>query len=260
MNQELLGTVMVPCTSRERFETARQAILNQEARIGGIGTLGEKALHAIVKHYLETDPANHERKLGSFVVDILADGHIYEIQTRQFNKLNAKLAAFLPDYPVTIVYPIPARKWLLWIDPDSGEVSKPRLSPKRGNVYEAFRELYRIKPFLQHPNLSLLILQVDLEEYRLLNGWSYDRKKGSWRNDRLPLTLENELLVGGPADYNQLLPESLPSVFTSTDFAQAAKVSRSTAQTALNILTSLQHVAACGKQGRLRLYTRLTSA
>lgn len=116
MNQELLGTVMVPCTSRERFETARQAILNQEARIGGIGTLGEKALHAIVKHYLETDPANHERKLGSFVVDILADGHIYEIQTRQFNKLNAKLAAFLPDYPVTIVYPIPARKWLLWID------------------------------------------------------------------------------------------------------------------------------------------------
>ena len=241
---------------KARFESARTAILNQEARIGGIGTLGEKALHAIVKQYIEADPAKHEKKLGSFVVDIFTGDHIYEIQTRQFGKLRAKLAALLPDYPVTIVYPMPARKWLLWIDPDSGEISKPRLSPKRGNVHESFFELYRIKPFLAHPNLSFLVLLIDLEEYRLLNGWSYDRKRGSWRNDRLPLNLEHELLISGPAGYSQLLPDTLPAVFTSADYAQAAAVSRSRAQTALNILNSLNHVSTCGKQGRNILYTR----
>jgi hypothetical protein len=116
----------------------------------------------------------------------------------------------LPEYPLTIVYPMPARKWLLWIDPDSGEVTKPRLSPKRCNVHTVFSELYRIKQFLQHPNLSLLIIQIDLEEYRLLNGWSEDRKRGSWRNDRLPLALDRELPVSGPLDFSLLIPDSLP--------------------------------------------------
>jgi hypothetical protein len=239
-----------------RFEAARNSILNQEARVGRIGTLGEKALHAVVKQYIEMDPAKHEKKLGNFVVDIFTGDRIYEIQTQQFNKLTAKLSALLPEYPITIVYPMPARKWLLWIDPDSGEITKPRLSPKRGNVHTVFSELYRIKQFLQHQNLSLLIIQIDLEEYRLLNGWSGDRKRGSWRNDRLPLALDRELLVSDPPDFSLLIPDSLPSVFTSADFAQAARISRIIAQIGLNILSSLELVTVCGKLGRLRLYQR----
>ena len=231
--------------------------MDQALRTGGIGTLGEKTLHAIVKQYIETDPARHEQKLGNFVVDVFTGEQIYEIQTRQFNKLTAKLAALLPQYPVTIVYPMPARKWLMWIDPDSGELTKPRLSPKRGQFHDIFPELYRIKPFLSHPNLSVLILQIDLEEYRLLNGWSRDRKRGSWRNDRLPLSLEHELLLAGPDQYSLLLPDGLPSVFTSADLAKFGLASRSRAQTALNVLSSLQLVTVCGKQGRLRLYCRM---
>lgn len=237
-----------------RFEAARTAILGRDLRQGGIGTLGEKSLHAIVKHYLEADPSRHEQKLGSFVVDIFDGERIYEIQTRQFGKLSAKLRTFLPDYPITVVYPMPARKWLLWIDPDSGELSRPRLSPKRGRTCEIFRELYRIKPFLSHPNLSVLILQMDLEEYRLLNGWSDDRKRGSRRENRLPLSLEKELLVGGPREYGQLLPDSLPSVFTSADLARCAQISSRLAQVALNVLISLGQVTVCSKRGRFRQY------
>ena len=239
---------------RNRFEEARATVLNSERGAGGIGTLGEKALHAVVKQYLETDPAWHEQKLGAFVVDIFTGDRIFEIQTRQFNKLNAKLAFLLPKYPVTVVYPMPARKWLIWLDPENGALTRPRLSPRRGQYHDVFYELYRIKPHLSHPNLSLLILQVDLEEYRLLNGWSHDRKRGSWRNDRLPLSLEGELLVAKPADYGQLLPEGLPECFTSADLAKLARVSDARAQTALNVLLSLQVVAVCGKQGRRRAY------
>ena len=42
-----------------------------------------------------------------YVADIYKDGEIIEIQTRQFNRMRGKLQAFLPLYPVTIVYPIP---------------------------------------------------------------------------------------------------------------------------------------------------------
>jgi hypothetical protein len=241
---------------KARFEMARQALIEGNSIPKGIGTLGEKILHATVKLYMEPDPAMHEKKLGFYVADIHCGEHIYEIQTRQFNKLRAKLAAFLPDHKVTVVYPMPARKWLLWIDPADGQVSKPRLSPKRGNIYDAFYELYRIKPMLKHPNLSLLIMLIDLEEYRLLNGWSEDGKKGSSRYDRLPLSLEHELLIGGPGDYSMLLPEGLPLEFTSSDFAKSAEISHRHAQTAMNVLSFLGVVDACGKKGRLCLYKR----
>lgn len=35
---------------------------------------------------------------------------------------------------VTIVYPIPAIKRLVWIDAQTGELTSPRKSPKRGNL------------------------------------------------------------------------------------------------------------------------------
>jgi len=245
------------------FETVRQKYLSGIGSSGttgltssSIGTLGEKALHAIVKSYIEPDPANQEIKIGSFHVDCFDGTRIHEIQTRQFNKLNAKLATLLPQFPVTIVYPMPARKWLLWIDPQTGLVSNPRLSPKRGNPPDIFRELYRIKTHLTHPNFSLLILQIDLEEYRLLNGWSDDRKKGSHRSDRLPLALANELWIQDPPDFVQLLPDTLPDSFTSADYAKSARTSRGTAQIALNILRSLGVIESCGKSGRALIYSR----
>ena len=71
-----------------------------------------------------------------------------------------------------------------------------RKSPKKGNPYQAFIELYKIRPFLKDPNLRLRLDLIDMEEYRLLNGWSRDKKKGSDRFDRIPLTFVEEVLCG----------------------------------------------------------------
>lgn len=240
----------------ERFEAARQAVVDHNVAAGGIGTLGEKPLHAVVKHFLEPDVSRHEQRVGPFIVDILTDERIFEIQTRQFRSLRPKLEGLLPEHRLTIVYPMQARKWLLWLDPETGELTAPRLSPRRGQLCDIFRELAQIKPFLAHPNLSVMILLVDLEEYRLLNGWSHDRKKGSRRHDRLPLQLQKSVSIEGPDDYGQLMPADLPACFTSVEFAKAARVSPHLARYALNILLEFGHVAVCGKQGRLRLYHR----
>jgi hypothetical protein len=243
---------------KDGFDAARERVIVHE-RTGagnGIGTLGEKTLHAVVKLYLEPDPAKHERKIGSFVADIFTGERIYEIQTRQFGKLYAKLETFLKQYPVTVVYPIQARKWLYWVDPDDGAISGPRLSPRRGRVYDVFPELYRIKPLLLNPNLSLLILQIDLDEYRILDGWSHNRKKGSHRENRVPRHLDAELLLSGPSAYTLLVPANLPETFSSSDFADAALISKTQARIALNILSYLDAVCLCGKCGRMKLYRR----
>ena len=89
----------------------------------------------------------HEIPIENYVADIYTGTEIIEIQTRQFNRMREKLDAFLRLYPVTIVYPIPRYKWLIWIDEESGELSKPHKSPVKGSPYMAFAELYKIKSY-----------------------------------------------------------------------------------------------------------------
>ena len=172
---------------QKRFEEAKRKIIGVDRQRLGIGTLSEKTVHAIFKDYYEPDEDHQEIPIENYVADIYKDGEIIEIQTRQFNRMRGKLQAFLPLYPVTIVYPIPYEKWLIWIDEDSGELSKKRKSPKKGSTYQAFKELYKIKMFLKDPNIRFKFVLVNMEEYRLLNGWSHDKKKGSTRYDRIPV-------------------------------------------------------------------------
>lgn len=221
-----------------------------------IGTLGEKTIHRGLKKYLEPDSAFHEIKVGNYFADICHGDEIVEIQTKQFNKLRDKLSVFLEDHRVKVVFPSFAAKWLLWIDPETGAVSKKRRSPAPGTAYRIFPELYRIKSFLNHPHLSFLILLLDMEEYRYLNGWSQDRKKGSVCQDRLPLSLVSEIAIDSPADYIKLIPLGLDGVFTSKDFASAAKMTLKKAQIAVNVLCYVGALAKTGKNGKMTLYEK----
>lgn len=223
----------------------------------GIGTYKEKTLHAVLKRYFEPDAAKHEIRVDGFVADIVNDNGIIEIQTRSFNALRKKLGVFLQKGPVTVVYPIAETKWLSWLDEKTGEALSRRKSPKTGRPWEAFFEFYRIKPLLKNPNLTLCVVMLDMEEYRLLNGWSADRKRGSTRFERIPSSLKDEILIRRPVDYQKLLPPGLPERFTSADFKEKGRVSRSVAQTALNILYFMGVVEREGKKGNAFLYRKV---
>ena len=236
------------------FEDAKKRIIGVDRKRLGIGTLSEKTVHAILKNYYEPDEDKQEIPIENYVADIYADGEIIEIQTRQLNKLRGKLTAFLPLYPVTVVHPIPREKWLVWIDEGSGELSKKRKSPLKGNPYMAFPELYKIKMFLKDPNLRLRLVLLDIEEYRLLNGWSRDKKRGSSRFDRIPVALAEEIEVNCLTDYMQFVPYELDGSFTSREFAEAAHIPVTLAQTVLNILYYVGTVTRVGKEGSQYLY------
>ena len=239
---------------QKAFEDAKKRIIGVDSQRLGIGTLTEKTMHAILKNYYEPDEDKQEIPIENYVADIYTDGEIMEIQTRQLNKLRGKLAVFLPLYPVTVVYPIPREKWLIWIDEKSGELSNKRKSPVKGNPYLAFPELYKIKMFLKDPNLRLRLVLLDIEEYRLLNGWSRDKKRGSSRFDRIPISLEEEVEINCLRDYMQFVPHELEGSFTSGEFAKAAHINISLAQTVLNILYHVGTVTKVGKKGKQYLY------
>lgn len=249
---------------RNRFEYTCDEVINSEKISDGIGTLSEKTVHAVIKKFYEKNESNHEIKVGRYIADIynkssnndMYNTDIVEVQTAGFNRMRNKLEEFLKNYSVTVVYPIPHKKILSWVDPETGEISKPRRSSRTGNEFMAARELYKIKMYLRNPNLHIHILMIDVEEYRLLNGWSKDRKKGSSRNERLPVNLYDIIRIDNMKDYEKLVPDMDKTIFDFEDYMKAAKVTDNMARAALNILTytgTLRHV---GKKGNRILYIK----
>ncbi len=241
---------------KQLFQQACDEIIGQQQGMNGIGTLGEKTVHSVLKYYLSPELLNHEIKVGGFVADICTGNEIIEIQTRNFDKLRRKLQTFLAFAPVTIVYPIPSTKWIRWVNPQTGEISPPRKSPKPGKPYSIFPELYKIKEYLINPNLKLKILMIDLEEYRLLNGWSEDKKRGSTRSDRIPTELVDEYIIDGKDGYKQLIPPQLEEEFTVKDYRKASGISLKASQVALHVLNYVGAIEKTGKKGRSFVYRR----
>ncbi len=249
-----------PYVDQALFLRACEYVKGLEKGAMGIGTLSEKTIHAIMKYYYAPDPIYHEQKVGSFVADIMIDGEIMEIQTRAFNSLRRKLDAFLPEHDVTIIHPIAHNKWLSWIDPGTGEISAPRKSPKTGTIYHLIPELYKLKMYLRHEHLHFIIPLIDVQETRILNGWSSDRKRGSHRNDGIPVGIYDEVRINTRQDYRILLPDSLSGEYTAKDYKRAARISDSAASTALNILFSLELVERIGKRGNAYIYRTIAQS
>lgn len=243
---------------QERFYAACDKITdkNNLRDRNGIGTLGEKTVHAVLKEYIEPRKECQEVKIGSYFADICNEKGIFEIQTRSFRNLRKKLDYFLTLGPVSIVYPVPYIKQIRWLDEATGELSEGRKSPKKGTPFMILYELYQIKEYLLCPGLSFQIILMNMEETKLLNGWSHDKKRGASRYDRIPTALVEEVEINSLQDYGRLLPEELVGEFTVKDFKKAAKLSDSAASKGINVLHYVGAVERVGKKGRAYLYTR----
>lgn len=243
----------------ERFIETKEAVLATEREQNGIGTLGEKSLHRILKSYYEPLGALHEQKLGRYVADILNEDGVIEIQTRSLSAMRKKLEAFLEVTHVTVVHPVVHHKWVSWLDSATGETTKPRKSPKTGTIYDAFWELGGIPDLLLHPNLTVCLVMLDMEEIRFLDGWGRGGKRGSSRCDRFPKALLSETFLSGQDAYRALLPDSLPEVFTRRELAAAAHVGMEQRGigSMLRVFKATGVLAEDGTRGREKLYRRI---
>ena len=236
------------------FNEACARVRAGDIRPGGIGILSEKPLHATLKWWLDDNPDHHEVTLPcGRVADVYDGRRVYEIQTGNFTALRKKLETLLPEHPVTVVHPIPRRKYLSWIDPDTGETAPPRKSPKVGTFIQGVPQLVYLLPLLGHPNLEVRFLLMDVEEQRLADGWGREGKRGSHRAVMLPLSLEDTLTLAAPADYAALLPADLPEAFNAARFGKAARLQGRKLSGALKVLLD-RGILTREKEGREYVY------
>lgn len=223
-----------------------------------IGTFGEKCLHRSIKYYIEPNSAYHEIRIGRFIADVFKDRAITEVQTGSFTPLAKKLPPLLEEYIVTVAMPISHKKQIIKVDGKSGEVLESRKSPKTGTFCDCFFELARIKPLLAHPHLSIHLLLVDMDEYRLatpkLQKIAGRRRRVS-KIEQIPTAIIEEITLSTPQDFAALLP-NFSAPFTVAELAKSAKISHACANSALYALRGAGAVERVGKRGNAYLYIK----
>lgn len=224
----------------------------------GVGTLSEKYLHALLKYYYEPDPDYHEVGIDRYTADICRGMDIIEIQTRSLHRLYDKLDYYLSEgYRVTIVSPIPRRRYISWLDSGTGEISKKRLSPKKGTPYDFVNELYGIRNYLANENVRVILELLDVWDIKNTDGYGKGGKRRATRCDRLPLGLCDEIILDTPEDYRIFLPDSLPEIFTAQEYSAQTHLKGIRVSGALKILIEVGLIERAGERGRKYLYRRV---
>lgn len=238
-----------------RFDLCTSRVINEERARYNIGTLSEKILHRTLKFYFDDNEEHHEIRLGRYVADVFDDGQVIEIQTSNLARLKPKLDALLPNYRVTICHPIACKKWIMSIRPSTLNVSKKRKSTLQGTMFDGLFALYQIRDYLKNPNLSICLMLIDIEEFRLIDEKGEFRRRAT-TYERVPVALEDELFLTDKIDYTYFLPDDLEE-FTSTMYAKHYGISISNAQFAINMLRYVDVVERVGKKGNSYLYSTL---
>lgn len=238
----------------ERFLAAREKIVGKRHDDKGIGTLAEKSVHGVLKHFFEPDEDYHEVAMEGYFADIYSPAGIIEIQTRSFGRLRDKLNVFLQYYPVTVVYPLAANTWISRFNGTTGELITRRKSPLHQTVYDAFYELYNIRESIGQDGLTVKLVFIDVEEYRLSTRSRKVGRKRTDKCDKVPLGITEIVTLERREDYVQFVPYDLPEEFTVAEFGNAAHISCDKSSIVVNFLCKIEVVARIGKRGRSYIY------
>ncbi len=233
------------------FAAACRAVQRTGRTDQGVGTLGEKTLHAVIKRMIEPDMSRHEVKLGRYTADVFNERGVFEVQTRNLHKLKSKLAALLPYYPVTVVVPVIETKWLLVMDPETGELKDRRKSPKRGKPAAILPDLAYLKPLLKDPNLSFLLVRLEGEELRKPN---HSRWRSATPLEFAPTRFLGTVRLQTESDYAALLPPDLPDKFIARELGKALGLPAGQSSAAANALAFMGAIRQTGTRGRAYLY------
>lgn len=218
-----------------------------------IGTLAESSLHAALKEHLR-QPGDHlETPVDGYMIDLVRDSNLVEIQTGSFHQIKPKLEKLLTDHTVELVYPITQDKWIVRVSKE-GELIRRRKSPKHAQWLDVFSELVYISEWITHSNFRLTLLKIQVDEI-----WR-DDGEGSWRRkywsiaDRRLLEVTDSRTLSRPRDYLGLLPSGLPKPFTTRELSDACGCRMRLAQQASYTLFHAGLLERNGQRGRAHLY------
>ncbi len=220
----------------------------------GIGSLNEKPLHSALKTWYAGPADQVEVEVDGFVIDIVRDDLLIEIQTKSFTSMKRKLLTLTEDHKVRLVHPIAATKWIVRLDKDGETRLSRRKSPKHGCVEHVFPELVTFPQLLMHPNFSLEVLLIHEEELRVHEkgrGW---RRKGWIIQERRLIEVVDRKRFDTPEDMRAVVPDTVPDPFTTADLSEATGLPRWLSQKAAYCLRVMGAIEAVGKTGNAICY------
>ena len=221
--------------------------------MSGIGLLNEKPLHASLKEWYAQPEDQFEVAVDGFVIDIVRDDLLLEIQTSNLASIKSKLRDLARSHQIRLIYPIAQEKWIVKLaKDDSGGITR-RKSPKRGRVEDLFWEMVSFPQLLANPNFSLEVLMIREEEVRRYKGKRKWRRRGWVVAERRLLGVVGQRLYEEPANWRTLLPKEL-GAFTARDLSEAIGIRRQLAQKMVYCLRKVRVIKLISKQGRANLY------
>ncbi len=220
--------------------------------MSGIGLLNEKPLHASLKEWYVQPGDRFEVAVDGFVIDIVRDDLLLEIQTGNFASIKSKLTNLVRSHQVRLIYPIAREKWIVKPANDSSGVTR-RKSPKRGRMEDLFWEMVSFPQLLSNRNFSLEVLMIKEEEARRYEAKRKWRTRGWVTEERRLLEVADQRLFEEPADWLAFLPDGLES-FTARDLAEAIDIRRALAQKMSYSLRKGGVIKLIGRRGRANLY------
>ena len=129
-----------------------------------INTYNESSLHNTLKiFYAQKIGGETEVELEGHIFDVLGkDGQVVEIQTKGLSKLAGKIKdAIAHGHKVKLVYPLVYRTRIILTDEQGKQISN-RLSPKKGCIYDIFRELTGLTDILLNKKFTLEVLTINI--------------------------------------------------------------------------------------------------
>jgi hypothetical protein len=220
-----------------------------------IGTLQEKSLHAALKIWYSQPGDRLEVPIDGYLVDIVRERLLIEIQTRNFYAIKNKLAALIERHPVRLVYPIAKEKWILKLQDEEDKGSSRRRSPKRGRPEHLFLELVRFPQLVLHPNFSIEILLTKEEEIQVNDGKGAWRRKGWSIADRRLVEVLDRMILETPEDFQAFIPPSLPQPFTARELGRSCGIQGYIAGKMLYCLREMGAAEVVGRRKRAYLYS-----
>ena len=222
----------------------------------GININNEKSLHSSIKQWYAMPGDRLEVKVDKYIIDLVREDSLIEIQTRNFSAIGNKLRALVVYNNVILVHPIAIEKYIVTMD-DSDKIISRRKSPKKGKLVDLFDELIRVPDLIDEENFVLEILMTKEEEIRCKDGKGSWRRKGISIVDRKLVEVVEKVTFKEGKDFLIFLPEDLPRNFTNKDLAKILKVTVYKARKVTYCLRKMKIITEVGKHRNELIFVRL---
>ncbi len=214
----------------------------------------EYSLHSDVKAYYSVLGDELEVKVNEgFIVDVIRDGLLIEVQTGNFSAIRNKLRELIVDYRVRLVYPIAKLKWIAYVTEDS-KIVRRRKSPKRGKLVDLFNELVYLPDLFNDKNFSFEVLFIEEEELRCNDGKGSWRKKGVSTKDRRLLSVLDKVTFENKQAFLRFLPFKSDETFSNRMLAKKLDISVRLAQKITYCLRKMNLISIIDKNRKQYLF------